>query len=555
MNNIKSDKLKSRFFNFIIAFGIGVLFLCNSCEESILNETPLSSLSPDKVLTTKDGFELFITSLHQAARDELTIEDLSTYFDMSIGTDIATTGQEPAVNYRNYGTYLIPTNPTILRYWDWAYKNMLLRANTIIVYANKPELKNIWSSESEKNAIIAEARFFRAYTHNFLANLYGGVPIIDTIYAAPKTDFVKNTRAEVYKFASEDLEFASKWLPETVVKAKEGRIVKAAADHLLSEVYVSLGEYDKAIASASKVIDSGLYKLMNNRFGVDKDKPGDVYSDLFKTGNQNRSNGNLETIYNWQFEDKTPGGQGTLFWGNHILRGWGPFLVNLKDPSGKTGMILVDSIGRGVGWVRPNTYFLYNLWKDNWNNDIRNSKYSIRRTHYYNNPASSYFKKPVEKRAALEDTMQNSYPTLRKIEGKIVYNAAGGSYGYTCSDFIVYRLAGTYLLRAEAYLRKGNLQNAADDLNAIRSRAHASLIAPGEVSIDYILDERARELIVEEPRRRTLMRMGKLVERVKKYNMRESTRNTILPKHELWPIPQAVIDANFSAKLEQNPEY
>jgi starch-binding outer membrane protein, SusD/RagB family len=122
MNNIKSDKLKSRFFNFIIAFGIGVLFLCNSCEESILNETPLSSLSPDKVLTTKDGFELFITSLHQAARDELTIEDLSTYFDMSIGTDIATTGQEPAVNYRNYGTYLIPTNPTILRYWDWAYK-------------------------------------------------------------------------------------------------------------------------------------------------------------------------------------------------------------------------------------------------------------------------------------------------------------------------------------------------------------------------------------------------------------------------------------------------
>ena len=51
------------------------------------------------------------------------------------------------------------------------------------------------------------------------------------------------------------------------------------------------------------------------------------------------------------------------------------------------------------------------------------------------------------------------------------------------------------------------------------------------------------------------MRMGKLVERVKKYNMNEETRNTISDKHNLYPIPQEAIDANFSVKLEQNPGY
>lgn len=539
---------------------IYLLLLCSSCnkDESILTEVPLSSLSPDNVLKNKSGFELYITALHQAAREERIMGDLNGFPDMSLGTDIATTGQEGAINFRNYDTYLTPVSSVNTSFWNWAYKQMLLTANTIIVYANKPELQEIWSSEAEKNAIIAEAKFFRAYTHNLLANLYGGVPIIDTIYFAPKTDFVRNTREQVYKFACKDLEFASNWLPVTVDKSHEGRIVKAAADHLLSEIYISTGDYDKSVASASKVIDSGLYELMDKRFGVNEDSPGDVYSDLFRTGNQNRSSGNLETIYVIQIEDKTPGGQGSNEKGNGTLRSWGPFLAKLTDPAGNNGMIITDSLGRGCGWVRPTSYFLYDLWKDNWNNDIRNSKYNIKRNHYYNNPSSSYFGELVEKRTSLVDTMQNCYPTIGKILGTPIYNwrtLGEWTAGFTGSDFIIYRLAETYLLRAEAYLRKGAQQKAADDINIVRTRAHAKPITSGDVSLDFILDERARELIVEEPRCRTLIRMGKLVERVRKYNSRESTRNSIQEKHQLWPIPQTAIDANFSAKLDQNPGY
>jgi hypothetical protein len=529
-----------------------LVLLSGSCKDQILDEVPLSSLSSDVVLSSKAGFDNYITALHQSARDELSQEDLGSFYDMQIGTDIATTGQEQTVNFRNYTTFLTPSASAASSFWNWGYTKMILRANTIIEYANKPELKGVFASDAERNAIIAEARFFRGYTYNLLANLYGGVPIVDVTYQSPKTDFVRASRKEVYEFAKTDLEFATQYLPATVAKTSEGRIVKGAADHLLTEVYINLSEYDKAIESATRLISSGTYQLMTSRFGARKDQPGDVYADLFAEGNQNRSSGNLESIYVWQYENLTPGGAGTNN-GNNTIRGWVPFLPNLKDPSGGTGMVVSDSLGRGVAYSRPTTFFLYNLWKDNWDNDIRNSIYNIRRKFYYNNPSSTYFGKQVEKRTANEDTMRNVYPYLRKLEGK-PFNGSNTS-GRTGKDFIVYRLAETYLLRAEAYVRKNNPTAAAADINVVRNRAKAKPVSVGDVTIDYILDERGRELITEEPRRRTLSRMGKLVERTRKYQTRSDVRSTIQDYQELYPIPQSAIDANFSAKLTQNPGY
>jgi starch-binding outer membrane protein, SusD/RagB family len=553
MKNIVNSTLKTYKVSLLLILSLCVAI--TSCEDNFLDEKPLASLSSEIVLTSKTGFESYITALHMSAREELgKFDSFGWYINQQMGTDIACSGENAAANFRNYDTYLNPATLCVQRYWDWAYSDMLLKANTIIVYANKPELSKIWANEAEKNAIIAEACFFRAYTHNFLANLYGGVPIVNDIYSSPKTDFVRNTRAEVYESARKDLEFASKWLPATVAKANEGRVVKAAADHLLSEVYISLKQYDKAVSSASQVIESGLYKLMTTRFGSEKDLPGDVYSDLFKDGNQNRSSGNLESIFNWQFEDQTPGGQGGNS-GNYLLRAWAPFYINVRDPNGRPGMVIVDSLGRGVGWVRPTNYFLYNLWGNNWSNDIRNSVHNIRRDHYYTNPASAYFRKMVDKsHYANLDTFQMLYPTLRKVEGK-VGKSGNNTTGRTFKDVMVFRLAETYLLRAEAYMHKNDLVKAAADINKVRERAQAKPVAPAQVDLDYILDERARELITEEPRHRTLVRTGKLVERVRKYNMRADTRATIQDKHAFWPIPQTAIDANFSKKLDQNPGY
>ena len=73
------------------------------------------------------------------------------------------------------------------------------------------------------------------------------------------------------------------------------------------------------------------------------------------------------------------------------------------------------------------------------------------------------------------------------------------------------------------------------------------------ITLDYILDERARELVSEEPRRLTLARMNKLAERVRLYN--PVSAPSIQDFHNLWPIPQDAIDANLEAELIQNPGY
>lgn len=536
---------------------LGGIFL--SCNTDLLHEDPLI-LNSDNVLVSQQGFENYITALHYGARDELAKYDyLPWYMNLQIGTDVINNGEKATPNFKNWETFLTPVAACVERYWHWAYADMLPRANSVIIYADKPENAGIWASTEQKNAVIAEAKFFRAYVHNLLANLYGGVPIVDTIFSGPKTDFVRNSRQEVYDFARQDLEFAAQWLPATVDKQDEGRIVKAAADHLLTEVNISLGQYDKAVESASRVINSGLYKLMTERFGAKVSEPGDAYSDLFRTGNHNRSSGNLESIYVWQFEDQIPGGYSTTnTGGNPTLRYWVPFYVNVRDPDGKPGMVVADSLGRGVGLCRPTNYFLYDLWRDDWNNDMRNSPHNIRRTYYYNNPASAYFGQVVQKEHIQhQDTFQMIYPTIRKVEGEIGWLGRDNPVraGLTSSDFIVYRLAETYLLRAEAHLKNGDLISAAADINKVRERAHAKAVAPENVDLDYILDERARELIAEEPRHRTLVRTGKLVERVRKHAMLDDTRTTIQDYHEFWPIPQVAIDANISVKLEQNPGY
>lgn len=546
MKNINIKNISTYYLVKVSLFAfLSIVFV--SCSDSFLDETPLSSLSAEQTLTSKQGFESFINGLHWAAREEYSQSDNTFFITNFPGTDVAEDAGGEYYTYRNWVSYITPVTNEVKDNWKWAYTKMIPQANTIIGYANKPNLKDIWESESEKNMVIAQARFFRGYTYNFLANLYGGVPIVDTIISSPKFDFKRVSREDVYKFAKEDLDFASKWLPVTVTK--QGRITKGAANHLLTEINISLGLYEEAIKSASDVIDSGEYSLMTNRFGKSKDLPGDVFSDLFKNGNFNRPSGNRESIYVWQVEDFIDGGRGSNG-GNQVIRNAGPFLVKIGDPAGFYNVATAE-LGRGVGRVRGTNYSLYKIWDDP--NDMRNSEYNMRRNFYYNNPNSPYYGQLIEKRTNAEDTLRSMYPYPRKIEGD-PWNDSPTSGGIK-DDVYVYRLAETYLLRAEAYMKNKQFQKAADDINTLRARANASPISASEVTIDFILDERARELFLEEPRRRTLIRLNMLVERVQKHGLMESWRSTIKDYHGLWPIPQEVIDANYGARIEQNPGY
>ena len=118
------------------------------------------------------------------------------------------------------------------------------------------------------------------------------------------------------------------------------------------------------------------------------------------------------------------------------------------------------------------------------------------------------------------------------------------------------RLAETYLLRAEAYMMAGKKTEAAADINIVRARAHSTPVTADEVDIDLILDERARELCLEEMRLNTLMRLNKLTEYLMKYNSKVIKEGYKLDDHlNKFPIPNSEIEANKEGGLIQNDGY
>jgi starch-binding outer membrane protein, SusD/RagB family len=309
-------------------------------------------------------------------------------------------------------------------------------------------------------------------------------------------------------------------------------------------VYISLGRYDDAIASANRVINDGIHALMTQRFGRYANQPGDVYSDLFKDFNQNLA-ANTETIWALQTEFQTPGGG--LYRG---VRYWNPNFPAVRDPEGQPALQFVDSTNRPQGFLRGTYHAYTGVWMSDWN-DMRNSKYNISRVWQYNLPSSNFYGQIVDPTTAVNvDTLANFFPFIRKVEGEAF---AGAFSGFVHKDIYMMRLAETYLLRAEAYLLKGDLTNAVNDVNVIRSRANATPATVAEMSMDYILDERIRELLVEEPRRLTLARTNTLVDRVRRFN--PFSQGNIKDYHRFFPIPQKAIDANINATLEQNPGY
>jgi len=132
------------------------------------------------------------------------------------------------------------------------------------------------------------------------------------------------------------------------------------------------------------------------------------------------------------------------------------------------------------------------------------------------------------------------------------------TFGYAMiKDFVMMRLGETYLLLAEAQVKQGKTTDAAAAINALRTRANAPQVTPDQMTLNFVLDERARELVGEENRRMTLMRTGTLVERSLRLNGNDAVHPTsgLTAKNMLLPIPLTEIQLNKDAKLDQNPGY
>ena len=546
---------------FISIAGV-LLVVLSACKKSFLDEKVYSIYTPS-VLTDSLAFEAAVVGVqsqyalwHTMVGDPYDSEGWLCVWQM--GTDVAYNKEiadlDPfAIPYTNYEN-LTSTDPAALFAWKWAY-DIINNCNVIITNLADPKLS---MGQQNKNYIKGEALFYRAVAYNTLATLFGKVPIITTPSSGPKTDFVRASLDSVNNLIVGDLTFARTNLPsiEGVKTNANGKMYsrpnKSMASQLLAEVYLRIGGHDaQAEAECDAVINSGDFSLTTARYGIKASQPGDPFSDMFIYGNERRSQGNREAIWVYEMEDPTSvvGGAGIvtstnfpgwLFGDPQYLRVWGCRYYR------QTGMLLCDSLGgRGISRMALTDWVLHSLYE---NNDMRNSRYNIRRVFYYNDPTFPLYGQPVVPGPGI-DTNRAIVPITTKW---CQYNHLNRGPSYMIKDVIIMRLGETYLLKAEAQLKQSNTAGAAATLNILRARSNASPITAADVTMDFILDERVRELVAEENRRMTLMRTGTLLSRVVGRGQKITGLTT---KHLLLPIPELEIELNKDAVLAQNPGY
>jgi hypothetical protein len=582
---------------------IALLMTANSCKESWLEPKPLSIFIPENTLVNESGFKAALASCANNMRPEF-YEDGAPIITENIFSEVAVEGTTdkfgPAVNMNILITPDANLNSgdfnRIGWYWDRGWLGIRL-ANTII-----SRLPEATFNQTAKDIIKGKAFFYRAYQYYRLVHQFGDIPTSFKEIKEPKLDFQTVKREVILQRIKAELDTAAQFVPWVQDK---GDVNKAAVLHLLTKVCLSLGLIDEAITASSAVIGNSSYRLVNSRFGADMgDTKKNVIWDLHRPANK-ASGINTEVVF---LVTDRYGDQNATVGGVNTMRQALPFFTvnTILTPDGRVGMTpnfgveidLGSQFGRGIGRCRATGYATRDIWDDDKDlrHDTTSGNWMTMGQLVYNNPAikgvSPWYGRRLQlftNNGALAvstgDTIRTwfDWPHYKLfIPDQIRTPFQGGN-----SDWYVFRLAETYLLRAEAYWWKGDLASAAADVNAVRTRAKCSPYTAAQVDIGTILDERARELYYEEPRKTELTRVAFTFAKTgkpykgKTYNAgnfhlsnfwydrvmeknnfyRLNVKNvrgdayTISPYHSLWPIPRPSILANPNGQINQNRGY
>jgi len=584
----------------VIYLGLSLLLGIGSCQEEWLEPKPLSFFAPENTYNQASGLWGALVACERNMRHELTGDApplLTEHIFSEVAVEGTTDKSGPAQDLNLMITPDAQLNHVdynrIGWYWYEGFKGIKY-ANVVISRIDDP---TDYQSEAERNHILGTAYFHRALRYYRLTQQFGDVPLILDEVIEPKLDFYSTDREVILRKMKEDLEYAEEWVPEVMDR---GRVPKGAVQHLLTKVNLALGLFDDAIASASRLIDGGQYALMTERFGsVANDPTRNVIWDLHRPENKALTS-NRETILLVMDRQDTEGNSDGMTSMRQAIPFW---FTGINTPNGNRGTFdtpgiefdQVTQYGRGIGRLRGTWYHQSMIWDDP--NDLRHApgNWMDMEDLVYNNPAikgsDSYYGKPLQFRndagtVLVVDTIRSwfSWPHYKVyVPDPQRVQPQGGQ-----SDWYVYRLAETYLLRAEAYVWKGDLANAAADVNAVRTRAGAAPYAPDQINIGTVLDERARELYYEEHRKTELTRMAyifaktgkaayngktysqetfsednffydRIMEKTDFYNKGVRTRHgdeyTMSPYHVLWPVPAGAINSNTQGRINQNKGY
>ncbi|MGS2762637.1 RagB/SusD family nutrient uptake outer membrane protein [Sinomicrobium sp. M5D2P9] len=545
-----------RYFNhkFIIALLTAGIF-STGCE-SYLEEENNSSLSIETGKSDPETFNQLVASVYEKARETTTKYTADMYYVLEdLGTDVVTRGTTVSgADEINDYVNLNSLNWAIGVYWGNQY-SIIAAANLAI--DNAEEIEGVPADTRTRG--IGEVKFFRALSYFNLVENYGGVPLVLHQVKTAETEYFRAGEEEVYTQIIQDLREALDGVDEN--PGVYGRVSKDAVRHLLSKVLLTRGY--KSFGSASDYTDAAALAetVMANHALVAS------FEELVDINNQRNS----EVIFAY------------LFGSNSVSRGWG----NSKHMMYKfryfdyPGLARGDIYQKGLG-PAP-TPFYYSLFEEG---DER-AEATFRRVLYADEDYKAnvggsevnvavgdtaiYFPETAWTQAEIDavpykvinpDTyFRNNgvttvhYPMFKKFDDPGIPFTQPDQSSQGERDMVMIRAGEAYLVAAEAYLQSGNAADAAARLTSLRSRSGLTMpVAPGDVDLDFILDERARELTGEVNRWMDLKRTGKLIERTLMHNPHAALNNALSSKHLLRPIPQVEID-NTGGSIEQNPNY
>lgn len=616
-----TSKLSRRLTRFALVLA-GVAATVTGCKESYLKPEPLSLYEPGLTFSTRSGLDAAMAICDRHIRSYWTYFQ---YVDLSLPisteymfTELAVASKTDDGNiFADIATRLTPTDmpERVPYFWDETY-NGIKYANTVISFIdNVPGL-----TDAVKNEYRGRALFHRSFRYLSLCFQFKDVPLVTKILQVPKLNYKTTKREAILKMITADMEKAVEWVPNQAQMTLTGMVNKAACRHLLIKCYLATGQFDKAIEQADLLINSSGYSLMQANFGNDV-RPyattwpvtRNVIWDLHRPENKAIS-ANKETILVMPNRINTDMGIKM-----NSMRNWLPFMdyANTKAPDGKQALRYfatsnsnfraqydyVHTYGRGIAHIRPTWFAQKSLWYVNGKDDTGDLRHSSAAGNWmrmdslkYNDPTSTYYGQKIRLRNTngsyfTDDTIRCwfDWPHYKYYieDPNETQNVNEANHRGGAGDWYLFRLAETYLLRAEAKFYKGDIAGATADVNMIRQRAKCTQLYT-TVTIGDIMNERARELNMEEWRFTELSRVSYCLalsgkpdeagvtysvdnlaqnsywyQRIQRYSEfynkgKVTVRNrsyTMAPNNINWPIPQSAINANGGNKLRQNVGY
>jgi hypothetical protein len=507
---------------------------------------------------------------------------------LEYGTDIWTKGADGShKQWNDYTSLLEPATAYTREQWELTYR-AINTTNAVINRApNAPTTPSF--TEEVKQQRIADARFLRAFYYFYLVRHYGDVHVSTEETQGVVIEAHRTPKAQVYdQVIIPDLEFAEQTLPET--QSQVGRVTKGAVRHLLGLVYLTRNapnvpaeDAAKAAGYLEQVANSPLYSLMPRYVDLwcgsrspevactpltNENIPESVFAIQFTPDLLTTGNGNRWHLYWLMQYDIQAGMQRSTAYGRPFKRLRATeYLLYLWDRSKDSRYedsfqhVWIANKGdeaRGIA-IGDTAIFLPAVKTKDLPDVYKGKPYTV-----VTEPDDFWHPKQQTPAGAEYPNVKSEYwtdlfPALTKFQDptRLSTNQEQGQ-----RDLMVYRLAGTYLLLAEAYIRMGQPELAVPYVNAVRVRAalpgHEEEMKVGvdSMNLDFILAERARELAGEGHRWFDLVRFGKLVERVRQYNL--DAAPNIQDYHVLRPIPQDQIDRTHNedgTPFGQNPGY